>query len=185
MLESLPNTPNSASKTTRNFNETLEAFNGSLIWRATYALIDHKDFEWSPTWIASKLGISDTDAMDALIGLNQLGLIKKTEKGYEQGQLQIIKIEDDQVAKEKLINQHQLLSEEILNMMEPGKKGAYYNFVASGDHNSLAELYNEIKDIFDKFKKKHDLNKSKNDSIFAFSFTTVDVTNSTEGGGKS
>jgi hypothetical protein len=172
----------SNNKKQDEFEKTLEAFNSNLVWRATYALIDHKDFQWSPEWISSKLGVSETDAIDALLGLEQLGLIRKTENGFEQGKLQII-TEENKIDASKLMSHHRLLSEEILNLMEPDRSGAYYNFLASGDKNSLQELYAEIKDVFDKFLKKHQVNKSKNDSIFAFSFTTVDVPKDGDQGG--
>lgn len=170
--------------TVAEFNETLEAFNCNLVWRAVYALIEHKDFDWSPVWIAKKLGVRETDAMDAIIGLTQLGLIRKTPTGYEQGKLQII-TEDDQLPPEKLINHHQLMSEEILNLMSPKRDGAYYNFMAPGDKESLTQLYSEVKEVFQRFYENSKKNKKDYDSVFAFSFTTVDVTTSGNKGGNS
>jgi hypothetical protein len=170
--------------TVAEFNETLEAFNCNLVWRAVYSLIELKDFDWSPVWIARKLGVSEADAMDALIGLTQLGLIRKTATGYEQGKLQVI-TEEDTIKPEKLINHHQLLSEEILNLMSPDRGGAYYNFMAPGDKDALRELYTEVKEVFQRFHDKCQKNKKNYDSVFAFSFTTVDVTTSGNKGGKS
>lgn len=174
----------SGKDTVSEFNRTLEAFNSSLTWRAVYALIDHQDFDWNPVWIANKLGISETDAMDAIIGLTQLGLIRKTESGYEQGKLQII-TEEDQVKPETLINHHQLLSEEILNLMSTDRAGAFYNFMAPGDKDALRELYSEVKEVLQRFHDKCQKDKKKYDSVFAFSFTTVDVTTNGNTGGKS
>lgn len=175
-------TLNRSKQTVADFNQTLEAFNSNLIWRAVYAMVELKDFDWSPVWIAKKMGISETDAMDALIGLTQLGLIRKTATGFEQGKLQII-TEENQLSHEVMLNHHRLITEELLNLMSPKRDGAYYNFIAQGNKDALHELYAEIKEVFQRFSEKSLKNKRNYDSVFAFSFTTVDVTTTDDSGG--
>jgi predicted transcriptional regulator len=163
-----------------DFERALESFYGNWIWRAVYALVDHQDFDWSPEWISEKLGISNVEAMDAVVGLTDLGLIRKTETGFEQGQLQII-IPEGMIDTSKQINQHQLLSEEMLNLMSPDRAGAFYNYFAPGTKESVHRLYTKVKEAFDDFLKENQTAKNKKSGVFAFSFTAVDVTKDGQG----
>jgi DNA-binding Lrp family transcriptional regulator len=181
MLEKQSDHLPEASYSKPSYDQALEAFYGDWVWRATYALIDHQDFQWSPAWIAEKLGVSKTEAMDAIIGLTDLGLIRKTESGFEQGQLQVI-IPEGTINKNKQINQHQLLSEEIINQLKPEKTGFYYNYFSFADKELVDELYLELKSVIENFFQKNDVKKSKKGGVVAFSFTAVDVTSGNEGG---
>jgi hypothetical protein len=61
----------------------LTEFTENWLWRSLFVLIDHPNFNPSPRWISSELGVSVEKAVDALEGLQKLNLIEKFENSYK------------------------------------------------------------------------------------------------------
>lgn len=62
---------------------TLAQFSENWIWRALYCLVESPSFDPSPRWIAAKLDITIEKAVDALEGLQGLGLIERSGNTYK------------------------------------------------------------------------------------------------------
>jgi DNA-binding Lrp family transcriptional regulator len=56
-------------------------FCGNWVWRAVEALVQAKDFNSNPGWIADRLNISAEAAKDALEGLERIGMLLKSDAG--------------------------------------------------------------------------------------------------------
>lgn len=58
-------------------------FYGSWVWRAVYAIVDAKDFNPDPAWIADRLNIAVSAAKDAFEGLERIGAISVVDGSYK------------------------------------------------------------------------------------------------------
>lgn len=64
----------------------LKQYCGNWIWRALECLVDSKDFNPSPKWISQRLNISIENAVDAIEGLERMGLIVRTGNSFKSSQ---------------------------------------------------------------------------------------------------
>jgi len=58
-------------------------FCGNWVWRAVYAIIDAKDFNPDPAWIADRLNISMGAAKDAIEGLERIEAVAIVDGSYK------------------------------------------------------------------------------------------------------
>lgn len=65
------------------YNEALNQLSTNLNCSLVFALFDLPDFSSSPIWMADKLQISVEEVLETLEGLQVLGLIRQSEKGFE------------------------------------------------------------------------------------------------------
>lgn len=109
-------------------------YTGNWVVRAVSALLDTKDFQHSPNWIAVRLGVSVKEIVDALETLEKLGIIQRTENGYKKI-LKYVYFSDRDMNPFEICADHVLISTQILGRLNPGNPevGSFYRtgFVAS------------------------------------------------------
>lgn len=108
----------SSSATSQNIMEMLDLFYGNWIWRAVHALIEHPKFRSSPQWIADTLSISVQEAVDALEGLEELGLVKR-EGDKMRVVAQHALIPEEKQTRAYTIEKHKQLSQQIVSFTSP------------------------------------------------------------------
>lgn len=167
------------------FEENVHNYYSNWVWRAIHALMDHKDFDSTLSWIAEKLDIEVIEVVEAIEGLEKIGLVQKTDKGYVAKHVQFL-MPDSCMSVSARLDYHRITTEQILNRMEPdpNKITAYQNFFASSK-KKVNDLYSKLRQIIEDFEKENQ-HGADNDGVYGLSFSTVDLLiNSSEEGGKS
>jgi hypothetical protein len=139
----------SGDTNTTNFKELIDLFYGNWIWRAVHALLDHPKAESSPTWISNTLNISVEETVDALEGLEELGLIEK------QGSKLLTKAPaffapKDRATMSYTVTKHRQLALQVLNRTTiPQVEGMLDYFL----NISPEELYPVLEEIISSIRK--------------------------------
>lgn len=99
---------------------TLAQFSENWIWRALYCLIESPSFDPSPRWIASKLDITVEKALDALEGLQDLGLIKREGNSYQliANENAYHHVNSEDLTLEHLLINHIKIAPQVLSKLE-------------------------------------------------------------------
>ena len=148
---------------------------GNWVWRAVSSLIDIKDFKPSPKWIANRLGTSVDEVILALIGLQKLGIIKKTETGYEK-LLRYDYFSDCDLDRKTVQEDHVLISTQVLARLNPldPNTGSFYRTGFVATNRELATKYfTKVENILKEFLMESA--NSNSDAVFALSFSGVNI----------
>ena len=157
-----------------DYDDALDNFQGNVVWRAAHALLDHQDFDSSPLWISKSLGITVEEAVEALEGLRVLGLVAKTENGYEKRKIQFL-VPEERTKLDSQIKSHVNLSQQLLNRLNKETKSRYQEGFVASNKDIVLEFDRKIREAFyDMLDKSTE--KSK-DGIYGFSMTIVDLLN--------
>lgn len=152
----------------RDFRERLRHFAGNWVWRATEALIDHPDFEPSAQWLKNRLNISLEEAVEALDGLEKLGVLTRNGAQAKRRGVQFLIPQDLNTRSVKIQNNvHH--SQQILNRLAEKEVGVgitYYSLLTKAQVNELYEKFDQI------LSQMHQAAaKSRDSRLFGISFS--------------
>lgn len=167
------------------YADAKDAFQRNTKWWTVFTTFELSDFNPSPLWISKKTGISVEEVVEALEGLAVLGHLKK-ENGsfYPIEGKQFANFDFTGKTKTEIIDEHAVISQQILNEMHANTTVAFDHRFIAGNEQILAELYSDIKAAFDKAFQKSQANKSANNAIYNITFTGVDVIKGHDSKGK-
>ncbi len=154
-------------------------FFGDWIWRAVECLVDVKGFNPSPRWISTRLGVSVEQAVDALDGLLELGLLKRDQDGGFVRNPEAVKpnimwpIEQFN----KAIESHYIMSNQIRSRMNVSKFNDLYmkDMIIAG---SREDVDNCVRKINDAIMELHGSNSSdaRDADVYGCSISFVSLT---------
>lgn len=158
------------------YMEAKESFQRNTNWWTVFATFDLPDFNPSALWISKKTDLHVEEVVEALEGLTVLGYLKKENGAYDpiKGK-EFLKFDWSNKSKSEIIDEHAVVSQQILNHMHADTTVAFDHRFIAGNKQLIDELYQDIKIAFDKAFAKSQENKLKNDSIFKITFTGVNV----------
>lgn len=158
------------------FLEAKEAFQRNSNWWTVFAAFDLPDFNPSTLWLAKKTNLSVEEVVDALEGLTVLGYLQKENGAFEpvKGK-EFLKFDWSNKSKAEIIDEHAIVSQQILNHMHPDTTVAFDHRFIAGNKEIILDLYKDIQAAFDRAFAKSQENKTANDAIFKITFTGVDV----------
>ncbi len=155
---------------------------GNWVWRAVASLVDTRDFDPSPKWIAKKINVNLEEVVDALEGLEKLGIIGRTPQGYKK-LLKYVYFSDRDLNPKAVLADHVLISTQIMGRLNPANPnlGCFYRTGFVATNQELAKKYfSKMESVMKEF-----LMESANcaaDSVYAFTFSAVDVIDKTNKG---
>lgn len=158
------------------YTEARESFQRNSNWWTVFATFDLPDFNPSALWISKKTNLPVDEVVEALEGLTVLGYLKKEDgafiplKGKE-----FLKFDWNNKSKAEIIDEHAVVSQQILNHMHPKTTVAFDHRFLAGNKEIVIELYKDIQSAFDKAFARSQAERSANDAIFKVTFTAVDV----------
>lgn len=155
--------------------ELQKQYTGNWVWRAVSALIETKDFDHSPEWMANRLNVSIYEIDIAIKGLIELGIIRQTDKGYVKI-LKYVYFSDRDLNPELILKDHVLISTQILGRLNPRKKEqpSFYRTAFIASNKALAkEYFYKIETTIKEFMIASA--QSTQDRVFALSFSAVGV----------
>lgn len=94
----------------------LQSYGSNWVWRAIEALVTAKNFDPSATAIASRLNVSLEAAVNALEGLERLGVIVRTGKTYSKPNTLTV-LDTTTHSKKDLLASHGHLAPQIIGML--------------------------------------------------------------------
>lgn len=177
------NTPNTTSDSLRSgFNnspisyaDAFENFRRNTDWWLVFGSFDLPNSVATSLWIANKLSISVEAATEALEGLVVLGYLKRSDKGYEKIK-SYLEVPYNDLTKAKRIEDHALISRQILNHLNEHSRGALRFATFAANLDIIAEMYEKIHQaINDADEKARKLDPSQIDNIYTMTFTAVDT----------
>lgn len=155
-----------------DYYNMIDLFYGNWIWRAVHAIIDHPRFNPSPSWIADALSISVQEAVDALDGLEDLGLIRRTESSFIARTPQFL-LPKEKACKEYTIKKHRQIASQLTNMGTPKDvEGALVYFLAV-DRTHLSEILQKIFHDFQTLDQQ--VNRSASSQLYAINLTCTNL----------
>lgn len=116
-------------------------FYGNWVWRAVEALVQARDFNPSPSWIADRLNISAEAATDALEGLLRIGVIKKTGEIYRTS-TQFQYIGDTALDRSDLFQIHSKVKDQISSKLK--SRDCFSNAILLSSRANVAEFYKKF-----------------------------------------
>ena len=161
------------------FNTYMDLFHGNWIWRATHALIDHQDFNGSASWISQKLGVTVAEAVEALEGLEYLGLMQRTDGGWTSKEANFFQVPSHDL-RVKMLKDHRIITEQVLNKMVAGNYQGYRTDFTASSEKLIKELCVEFWEKLDKFRVDSDVEK-KLDGVYGITFSAVQLSQKNEG----
>lgn len=158
------------------FTDARESFQRNSNWWTVFATFDLPDFNPSALWISKKTHLAVEEVVEALEGLTVLGYLKKENGSFVpmKGK-EFLKFDWGGKTKAEIIDEHAVVSQQVLNHMHANTTVAFDHRFLAGDKNVIIELYKDIQAAFDKAFQKSQENKATNDAIFKITFTAVDV----------
>lgn len=163
---------NEEDSTLSSYEESIDLYYNNWIWRAVHVLVEHPNFKPKATWIADTLSISVGEAIDALEGLEELGLIRRHNSTYVSEQLKFL-MPEEKNKKEFTIRSHKSLSQQIL------AKSNIKEIEGSMDYFLIAEpkrLYSALREVLKKFENLSLQDDQSSDSqLYAITMTCTNL----------
>lgn len=165
----------------KTYRETLKHFAGNWIWRAADALVLHPEFQGSPSWLQARLGISLEEAVDALEGLEKLGIIRREGGKVNKGRPQFI-VPDDLNSRSVKVQNY--VNDAIQNVSRLGEHelGVGYSLYSLLTKEQVFEVYSRIQKMLEDLDQSP--KTSKSNKLFNLTFAGVEVEVTQDGGTK-
>lgn len=159
-----------------SYADALENYRTNTDWWIVFDSFELPNSVGSALWIAGRTGLSVDTVTEALEGLVVLGLVARTSKGFEAVK-NVLHIPNDNQTKQKKMDEHALISRQILNHLHDEAKGALRFASFASNIQIIAEMYEKInKIILEADEKSKSLSRDKIDNIYLSSFTAVTAT---------
>jgi hypothetical protein len=153
-------------------------YTGNWIWRAVSALIEDEK-SYPVDFFTAKLNASKEEISQALIGLEKLGIIRRTKNGYKKI-LKFVNYSDQNLDAKKLIADHINISTNILNQLTTKKREQTFyrtSFVGTTEKkfkDFSKRMENLLKDFI--IESSH----STPEKVYALTFTSIEITTEKE-----
>lgn len=171
-----------ASRSPIRYADALENFRRNTDWWVVADVLDLPNAVGSALWVAQKTGFSVEDVSEALEGLVVLGLLKKSEKGFEKVKRDFDVPWTDQSKQQKL-DDHALISRQILNHLNESARGAIRFASFASNIEIIAEMYRKVDQALNEAQEKsRKLKPSSLDNVYLVSYTSVTATPDHNGG---
>lgn len=147
-------------------------------WRTLFCLLESKG-HLPISELAKTVGLTVNDAVAALEATELLGLVKKSEKGYVQTKSYMRRFRSDFLTKFDIISDYLLSSAQVNNrMLETitDENHRTRSLIYNSNKELVAELYANIDNAIENFKKKSEMNKSTWDGVYALSVALIEMT---------
>ncbi|MBS1972206.1 MAG: DUF4423 domain-containing protein [Bdellovibrionales bacterium] len=151
-------------------------FSGNWVWRAVEALVQAKDFNPDPVWIADRLNISAEAAKDALEGLVRIGLVTVTTDGI-QSRAEFIEANCNDLERSDLFQIHSKIKNQISEKMT--HRDSYSNAIVLTKGKYMNEFYRKFSALVAELAEKSAEDKESNE-VFALELSLARISRTKE-----
>lgn len=152
-------------------------FSGNWVWRAVEALVQAKDFNPDPVWIANRLNISAEAAKDALEGLVRIGLVTISPDGAHQSRQELIDVACNDLERSDLFQIHGKIRNQLSEKMT--HRDAFSNAIVLTKGKYVNEFYRKFSDLVDELVQKS-ANDVESSDIFALELSLARISRTKE-----
>lgn len=156
-----------------SYSEALNSFCADLDWRTIHALFDHQDFNPSYKWISEKVGCSLEKVANCIEGLITLGVIKRTNEGFDVLKKDVLFNELGEISTQSRIEMHALLTQQIAQKREDGIFGLDRVSLLSSNRELVREFNDKVVEAFAELRKKSLVNKK--DGVYGITMMGTDL----------
>lgn len=129
-----------ASRSPISYADALENYRTNTDWWIVFDCFELPNAIGSALWISGRTGLSLDTVTEALEGLVLLGLAKRTDKGFEAVK-NVIKLPNEDLTKQKMMENHALISRQVLNHLTDNARGALRFASFASNIQIIAEMY--------------------------------------------
>lgn len=155
--------------------ENIENFWSDLSWRTLHCLIELKGELFAISDFAEFVGISVAEIVRALEGMESIGLIEKTDKGYKTRKANVKMLyppgELSREIQDLAMASHQITDKFVETSAK--KPGIIKSVVYTSTADSVNKLNRNILKCIEDFKKESDQGKS--DGVYSISYVCADL----------
>lgn len=158
-----------------------KAYFSNLKWQALFGLLEKKT-DLSISEMAKKINLSIGECVLALESMEVMGIIKKTDQGYQQKGSFVKRVGKSSEDKIDIMSQYVLSSAQANNRILETAGAACHKTLSltyNSNKNLVNELIENIHKALDEFKKKSDSQSDRWDNVYNLSYSIIDMT---EGG---
>ena len=166
-----------------SYEDALENYRRNTDWWLVFDSFDLSDAKGSALWIATRTGVTVEVVTEALEGLTVLGVVRRSDKGFEKARA-TMELPDGGRSKAQRVDDHALVSQQILNHLDAGSRGAIRYSSFASNSKIIADLYQKIDNaLLEAQALSRALDKSQIDSVYLATFTAVNgIPNQTQRG---
>jgi len=151
---------------------------GNWIWRAVDCLVGTKDFNSSGRWISNRLKISVEEAVDAMDGLQAMGVIYMGPGGRFRRANNVNEFTEKEFGRNQLIMDHLMVSAQINSKFsrfkdKPIEDASFTNFVITSTRKRYLARMKEIHAIFREWSEEH--NESEIEEVYGLTFSCINM----------
>jgi DNA-binding Lrp family transcriptional regulator len=147
-------------------------FCGNWVWRAVEALVQAKDFQSNPAWIADRLNISVEAAKDALEGLERIGMITRTETGYVNNS-EYIFANCEKLDRSDMFSIHNKIKDQIDAKIT--SRDSYANTILLSNKEHVSRFFKKFEAIVEELNKSSSEDANCNE-VFSFELSLARIT---------
>lgn len=156
-----------------SYADAMNNYRKNTDWWVIFDTFDLPGAKGSALWISSKTGIGVETVTEALEGLTVLGLLRQSTNGFEKVKNEIQIVHDNQSKAERM-QDHALISHQILNHLDQHAKGALRFASFASNIEIISELYAKIDEAFYEAQRKSKaVKKELLDNVYLLSYTSV------------
>lgn len=151
-------------------------YTSSWVWRTVAAIVDVSPDSRSPLWISKKINVSVQEVVEAIEGLEALGIIERTANGYKRI-LKYIYYSDAHLDPMSLLGDHVMISSQILSRLHPTNpnQNSFYRTGFVATNATLAKDFClKVEGLMKEFIEASA--KEPSDRVVGFSFSNVKIT---------
>lgn len=147
-------------------------FCGNWVWRAVEALVQAKDFNPDPAWIADRLNISASAAKDALEGLERIGMIIRSGDSFAGSPI-LENYDYSDIDRSDRFEIHNKIKDQISAKIT--SRDSYLNVVLPSSPESIKEFYEGFCNLVEQLNAKNIAGDNAND-IYAMELSLARLT---------
>jgi len=166
----------------KNHQELQRKYTSSWLWRTLAAMVSNENFDPSLSRLATRLRVPIGEIVEALEGLEKLGIIRRSADGYERI-LKYVYFSDRDLDPSQVLADHVLISTQILGRLDPRNpelKSFYRTGFVASNEKSVRKFCKQLEEIMKTFLMESAAESS--DGVYALSFSSVEVSGPGERG---
>lgn len=158
-----------------SYADALENYRKNTDWWIVFDTFDLNNAKGSALWISSKTALGVETVTEALEGLTVLGLLVKSVNGFEKVK-QNFNIPNEGQTKNQKMQDHALISRQILNHLGEDTRGAVRHMGFASNIDIVTELYHKIDHlILEAQEKSRALRKEEIDNVYLTTYTSINT----------